>query len=182
MVSGVDEDALVQEKQWTNAHDVSLGLAIAKAEFIAQQNFDQDVIIIGCDSVMEFDDGIHGKPLTVDNARTRLHAMKGGRGWLHTGHCVIFKSRDGQTQASTVAKTEVVFHDMTDAEIEAYLETGEPLQVAGSFTIDSLGGPFIREIHGDPSTVVGLSLPTLRQLFADLGFGWEKVLKQSAAN
>ena len=157
---------------------MSQGLAAAKAFHVAE--LVPNGIVIGCDSVMEFADGLHGKPGTIDIARERLHAMRGGRGWLHTGHTVIAKVDSETTAAHAVAKTEVVFHEMSDAEIEAYLHTGEPLHVAGSFTLDSLGGPFIREIHGDPSNVVGLSLPTLRQLFAELGFGWELVLARSA--
>ena len=157
-VSGVDEDALTKSSGWNTASEVALGLAIAKAQHVAQQ-LDASNLIIGCDSVMEINDAMHGKPGSIENARERLREMSGGRGWLHT---------------------EVVFHDISDAEIEAYLATGEPLHVAGSFTLDSLGGPFIREIHGDPSNVVGLSLPTLRNLFAELGFGWELVLAPSA--
>ncbi|MEY4348666.1 MAG: hypothetical protein RIS43_1085 [Actinomycetota bacterium] len=175
-VSGIDEDALTKAEGWTTASDVALGLAVAKAQHVAQQ-LDANTIVIGCDSVMEINNAIHGKPGTIENARERLREMSGGRGWLHTGHCVI---TNGNTMAHAVTRTEVVFHEMSDAEIEAYLHTGEPLHVAGSFTLDSLGGPFIREIHGDPSNVVGLSLPTLRGLFAELGFGWELVLARSA--
>ncbi|MEY4322511.1 MAG: hypothetical protein RL410_292 [Actinomycetota bacterium] len=175
-VSGVDEDALTKSSGWNTASEVALGLAIAKAQHVAQQ-LDASHLIIGCDSVMEINDAMYGKPGSIENARERLREMSGSRGWLHTGHCVI---ADGVRVASAVTRTEVVFHEMSDAEIEAYLATGEPLHVAGSFTLDSLGGPFIREIHGDPSNVVGLSLPTLRNLFAELGFGWELVLAPSA--
>ena len=179
VVSGLDEDALTTENGWTTAAEVSQGLAIAKAEFVAS-TLDHDCIVIGCDSVMEFGDAIHGKPGTVENARERLREMSGGRGWLHTGHSVIAKLNGNSHEVHAIARTEVVFHEMSTSEIEAYLATGEPLHVAGSFTLDSLGGPFIREIHGDPSNVIGLSLPTLRGLFAELGFGWEHVLSPLA--
>jgi septum formation protein len=174
-VSGLDEEALTTQNGWKTAAEVSQGLAIAKAQFVTD-SLDRDCIVIGCDSVMEFGDGIHGKPGSVENARERLIDMSGGRGWLHTGHSVIAKINGAQTEAHAIARTEVVFQEMSSAEIESYLATGEPLHVAGSFTLDSLGGPFIREIHGDPSNVIGLSLPTLRGLFAELGFGWELVL------
>ncbi len=175
-VSGVDEEALTHSSGWSTASEVALGLAIAKAHHVAQQ-LDENNLVIGCDSVMEINGAMHGKPGSIENARERLHEMSGARGWLHTGHCVI---AHGNKVAHAATRTEVVFHEMSDAEIEAYLATGEPLHVAGSFTLDSLGGPFIREIHGDPSNVVGLSLPTLRNLFAELGFGWELVLAPSA--
>lgn len=177
-VSYVDEEKLTQDSGWNSATEVAGGLAIAKAKAVAEISDETDVIIIGCDSVMEFDDGLHGKPGSSEIAIERLKAMRGGAGYLHTGHCVIYRSGGITREVHAVRDTHVVFHDMTDAEVNAYVETGEPLAVAGSFTLDSLGGPFIKEIHGDPSNVIGLSLPTLRALFAELGLGWELVLKQ----
>ena len=99
-----------------------------------------------------------------------------GSGFLHTGHHVIRLTDGVASSASAVTSTQVVFNELSDAEIAAYVATQEPLHVAGAYTIDSLGGVFIREIHGDPSNVVGLSLPTLRGLFAELGITWDTVL------
>ena len=178
-VSNVDEELLTQQSGWKTATDVAGGLAIAKATAVAEISDEPDVIIIGCDSVMEFADGLHGKPLSSQHATSRLEAMRGGSGNLHTGHCVIHRMNGINQEVHAVTATHVVFHDMSDAEITAYVSTGEPLYVAGSFTLDSLGGPFIKEIHGDPSNVIGLSLPTLRQLFAELRIGWEHVLDQA---
>jgi septum formation protein len=178
-VSYVDEELLTEVSGWKSATEVAGGLAIAKAQAVAQISDESDVIIIGCDSVMEFADGLHGKPQSSAHARERLVAMRGGSGYLHTGHCVIHRVNGINQVVQAVTNTHVVFHDMSDAEIAAYVATGEPLYVAGSFTLDSLGGPFIKEIHGDPSNVIGLSLPTLRHLFAELGIGWEHVLEQA---
>ena len=178
-VSYVDEEALTIQSGWTTPTKVAGGLAIAKAKAVAEISDEPDVIIIGCDSVMEFDDGLHGKPGTAEVAIDRLKAMRGGAGYLHTGHCVIYRTGGITREVHAMRDTHVVFHAMSDEEIHAYVETGAPLAVAGSFTLDSLGGPFIKEIHGDPSNVIGLSLPTLRNLFAELGLGWEVVLKQA---
>lgn len=179
-VSNLDEDAIANENNWKTPEEIALGLAIAKASAVAKEFANTNSIIIGCDSVMEFDGEPHGKPLDHQTALARLKVLSGGSGHLHTGHCVIRISDNQATAVSKLASTEVVFHEMTAAEIEAYVETGEPLHVAGSFTLDSLGGPFIKEIHGDPSNVIGLSLPTLRQMFSELGVGWEFVLKNHA--
>ncbi len=179
-ISHLDEDAIAQENNWITPQEIALGLAIAKANAVAKEFANTNSIIIGCDSVMEFDGEPHGKPLDHATALARLKVMSGGSGHLHTGHCVIRIDGNQSQEVSKLASTEVVFHQMSAAEIDAYVETGEPLNVAGSFTLDSLGGPFIKEIHGDPSNVIGLSLPTLRQLFAELGLGWEFVLKNHA--
>ncbi len=184
IVSHVDEDGLVADNNWTSPEQVAGGLAIAKAEAVAQkiaQTLDlSDVLIIGCDSVMEFGGHLHGKPGTPDAASARLREMSGGSGHLHTGHHVIRVTDGVASSASAVTSTEVVFNEITEAEVAAYVATGEPLHVAGAYTLDSLGGPFIREIHGDPSNVIGLSLPTLRGLFGELGVTWDQVLRASA--
>ncbi|MEY2672226.1 MAG: hypothetical protein RLZZ508_103 [Actinomycetota bacterium] len=179
-VSNLDEDAIASENNWKTPQEIALGLAIAKANAVAKEFKNTNSIIIGCDSVMEFDGEPHGKPLDHDTALSRLKVMSGGSGHLHTGHCVIQIDGENYQQVSQLTSTEVVFHEMTAAEIDAYVKTGEPLNVAGSFTLDSLGGPFIKEIHGDPSNVIGLSLPTLRLLMTELGLGWEFVLKNHA--
>lgn len=177
-VSNLDEDAIAEKNNWQEPKVIALGLAIAKANEIAKEFRGTNTLIIGCDSVMEFDGEPHGKPLDVETALMRLKLMSGGSGHLHTGHCVIWINGEKENSVSEVTSTEVVFHEMTDSEIRAYVATGEPLHVAGAFTLDSLGGPFIKEIHGDPSNVIGLSLPTLRLLLAKLGLGWEFVLEQ----
>lgn len=181
VVSHVDEEALVERQQWTSPEQIAGGLAIAKAEEVARQLSDSDVLIIGCDSVMEFGGHLHGKPGTPEAATARLKEMSGGSGFLHTGHHVIRRIAGVASSASAVNSTQVVFNELSDAEVEAYVATTEPLHVAGAYTIDSLGGVFIREIHGDPSNVVGLSLPTLRGLFAELGVTWDAVLRSYIA-
>ena len=180
VVSHVDEDGLVADNDWTTPEQVAGGLAIAKAEAVAQTLELSDVLIIGCDSVMEFDGHLHGKPGTPEAASARLREMSGGSGHLHTGHHVIRVAGGVASSASAVTSTEVVFNEITEAEVAAYVASGEPLHVAGAYTLDSLGGPFIREIHGDPSNVIGLSLPTLRGLFGELGVTWDQVLRAVA--
>jgi septum formation protein len=177
VVSHVDEEALVEQQQWRSPEQIAGGLAIAKAEEVARHVTDLDALIIGCDSVMEFGGHLHGKPGTPEAATARLKEMSGGSGFLHTGHHVIRITSGVASSASAVTSTQVVFNELSDAEVEAYVATSEPLHVAGAYTIDSLGGVFIREIHGDPSNVVGLSLPTLRGLFAELGVTWDAVLR-----
>ena len=177
LVSHVDEEALVEQQQWHSAEQIAGGLAVAKAQEVARLISDTDALIIGCDSVMEFGGHLHGKPGTPEAATARLREMSGGSGFLHTGHHVIRLTEGIASSASAVTSTQVVFNELSDAEIAAYVATQEPLHVAGAYTIDSLGGVFIREIHGDPSNVVGLSLPTLRGLFAELGVTWDAVLR-----
>jgi septum formation protein len=123
--------------------------------------------VLGCDSVLAFDGAVFGKPSDAGEAATRWRHMRGRAGVLYTGHCLI-DAVDGR-RAEAVAATTVHFAHLDDAEIEAYVATGEPLQVAGAFTIDGLGGPFVERIEGDPGTVIGLSLPVLRHLLRDLG-------------
>jgi septum formation protein len=161
------------------SHMVQL-LAKAKAEAIIGAEVDGapiDGIIVGGDSVFEVDGVVYGKPHHPEIAAERWHRQRGRTGLLHSGHWVI-DHRGGEVRgaAGAVAEASVSFvGDMTDAEIEAYVASGEPLQVAGAFTIDSLGGPFIERIDGDPSTVVGMSLPTLRRLIRSLGVEWTEL-------
>ncbi|MFI5926839.1 Maf family protein [Micromonospora sp. NPDC051543] len=137
----------------------------------------QRTLVIGCDSVLEFDGEILGKPTDAADATRRWLRMRGRSGVLHSGHCLI----DGVAgrRAEAVASTVVHFADISDDEIAAYVATGEPLAVAGAFTIDGLGGAFVERIEGDPGTVVGLSMPLLRRLLAELGLQitdlWTKV-------
>jgi septum formation protein len=173
LVSDVDEDAVTARYGVTDPLDTALLLARAKAEAVAAGPGAEGALVLGCDSVFELDGKPYGKPYTAEVARTRLTAMSGASGILHTGHWLVDnRDPDGGGSGATigaVASAEVHFAAMSPAEIEAYIATGEPLQVAGSFTIDSLGGAFITRIDGDPHTVVGLSVSTLRELLARTG-------------
>ena len=178
---GVDEDAAVAEAGELTPHDTVLLLARLKAEEvaarIAQLHPGFAGLVVGGDSMFEIDGRVYGKPHTPEAATARWHAMRGKTGVLHSGHWVIRLDDSGElTAAGEVAASTVSFiADITDEEIAAYVATGEPLKVAGAFTIDSLGGPFIERIEGDPSTVVGMSLPTLRRLAGELGVGWPRL-------
>jgi septum formation protein len=184
-VSGVDEDAVLaaaaQRFGDLEPADAVLVLAQAKAEAVAHDldldpDLDDDLLVLGCDSMLEIDGEIHGKPADAAQATARWHAMRGRSGVLHTGHWLI-DERDpaaggtGGTLGAT-SSTVVHFADLSDAEIDAYVATGEPLAVAGAFTVDGLGGAFVTGIEGDHHNVVGVSLPLLRDLVAELGHSW----------
>jgi septum formation protein len=161
IVSGVDEDAYTAA---TTQELVSL-LARAKASAVATGL--DDGVVIGCDSMLDLDGTAYGKPADAAEAIARWRQMAGREGTLCTGHCVI----DAATglSASAVAATTVRFGSPTDAEIETYVATGEPLAMAGAFTIEGLGGWFVDSIDGDHNNVIGISLPLLRTLLAELG-------------
>nr|MCW2727020.1 septum formation inhibitor Maf [Aeromicrobium sp.] len=163
IVSGVDEDIITS----TDAGNLAAALAQLKCRAVAA-GVDDDALVIGCDSVLAFEGEIFGKPGSPDEAAGRWRRMRGRSGVLHTGHCV----RRGDVELVETASTIVHFAAITDAEIDAYVATGEPLHVAGAFTIDGLGGAFIAGIEGDHHNVVGLSLPLLRDLVGDLGISW----------
>jgi septum formation protein len=163
VISGVDESIVEAE----DAYTLSLALARMKARTVAaSMQSEPGVLILGCDSVLAFDGEILGKPADADEAVKRWQAMRGRSGVLHTGHHLtdLVSGR----QAEEVGTTVVHFADVTDEEIDAYVATEEPLHVAGSFTIDGLGGAFVERIEGDPGNVVGLSLPLLRRLLLEL--------------
>jgi septum formation protein len=175
LVSDVDEDAVQARYGVTDPHDTALLLARAKAEAVAALPEAEGALVLGCDSVFEFNGEAHGKPYTAAVARERMLRMSGNTGVLHTGHWLVdCRDTDADADAAsgtgatlgTVASAEVSFLEMDAAEIDAYIATGEPLHCAGSFTIDGLGGAFIRKVDGDPHTVVGLSVSTLRGLLA----------------
>lgn len=179
---GVDEDAVAaaaaSERDAELAPDeLVLLLARAKARDVAERlaaSGDFDGIVIGGDSMFEVGGRVYGKPYTTEEATRRWHEMRGATGILHSGHSV-FRISPGATpvEATAVAAASVTFAaDITDAEIAAYVASGEPLHVAGAFTVDSLGGAFITRVDGDPSTVVGMSLSTVRRLAAELGVTW----------
>ena len=177
IVSDVDEEAIEADLPHATPAELAQVLARAKADAVAQ-SLEGLAIVVGCDSVFELDGRPYGKPGTEDVARERWKHMFGKTGILHTGHCVINTATHERVEAT--ASTSVTMGSMTEAEMADYLATGEPLAVAGGFTIDGLGGPFIDSIHGDPSTVIGISLPTLRRLLADLGVGWTTLWNASA--
>jgi len=164
VVSGVDEDGVEE----TEAAQVALKLAQLKAVAVAATQ--PRSLVIGCDSVLEFEGRILGKPADADDAVRRWKMMRGRSGVLHTGHCVIDNHREVWIARS--AATKVRFAQISDDEIAAYVATGEPLAVAGAFTIDGLGAAFISGITGDPHNVVGISVPLLRLMFDELGYSW----------
>ena len=151
-------------------------LARAKAEAVVGALVDGepiDGLILGGDSAFLFDGAVYGKPHLPEVARERWLRQSGRSGELYSGHWLI-DHRGGRADAAVgaVASARVTFAEVDEQEIDAYVASGEPLKVAGAFTIDSLGGPFIRSVDGDPSTVIGLSLSTLRDLVRELGVGW----------
>ncbi|MFE7133747.1 nucleoside triphosphate pyrophosphatase [Streptomyces sp. NPDC057638] len=163
IVSGVDEDALTADSPAA----LALVLAEAKAAAVAARPEAAGSLVIGCDSVLELDGEALGKPADAEEATARWKAMRGRAGVLRTGHCVI-DTATGR-QASRTASTTVHFGEPTDEEIAAYVASGEPLHVAGAFTLDGRSAPFIERIEGDHGNVIGLSLPLLRRLLAELG-------------
>jgi septum formation protein len=120
--------------------------------------------------VLALDGEIHGKPASAEEAVARWRRMRGSTGVLHTGHCVL--DLDTGLRVTGCGATTVRFAEVSDAEIAAYVATGEPLEVAGAFTLDGLGGAFVTGVEGDPHNVVGISLPLLRELLAELGHAW----------
>lgn len=169
VVSGVDEDALTAP---TPAALTQL-LARAKAAAVAGDlEVEAPTLVIGCDSLLEFEGQVQGKPADHAEAVARWRAMSGGSGVLHTGHTVLVLGAGEPVETSAVASTVVHFAELADAEIEAYVATGEPMLVAGAFTIDGLGGAFVRGIEGDHHAVVGISLPLLRELLNGVGIAW----------
>ncbi|GAB3604053.1 Maf family protein [Microbacterium aureliae] len=179
----VDEEAVIAAVEQAEGRILPpdehvLLLARRKAADVAARLVDDepgfDGVVIGGDSMFEIDGQVLGKPGTPENATARWHAMRGRTGVLHSGHAVVRVSPGGTArEVHAVAAASVTFaDDISDAEIQAYVASGEPLQVAGAFTVDSLGGAFITRVEGDPSTVVGMSVSTLRRLVGDLGVEW----------
>ena len=168
VVSGVDES------QVTDADPAALAARLAelKARAVLDRVDPEDTSwVLGCDSVLELDGRVLGKPHDAAEATFRWRDMRGRSGVLHTGHCLVEVASGGR-QVLRPVDTVVHFADVTDEEIDAYVATGEPLHVAGAFTVDGLGGAFVRGLEGDPHNVVGLSLPALREMFAELGVRW----------
>ncbi|MEU1024943.1 nucleoside triphosphate pyrophosphatase [Streptomyces sp. NPDC005900] len=165
IVSGVDEDKVSAP----TPAELALALAEAKASVVAARPEAKGALVIGCDSVLELDGRALGKPADAAEATARWQAMRGRAGVLQTGHCV-HDTLTG-TYASATASTVVRFGEPSDEEIAAYVASGEPLHVAGAFTLDGRSAPFIDGIEGDHGNVIGLSLPLLRRLLGQLGVG-----------
>ena len=171
-VSGVDEDAVMAQLGEAAPSEVVSALAEAKARAVCRdlpQAVAQDCVVIGCDSMLYINGSLTGKPGTQEQARAQWHSMAGREGHLFTGHCVI-RMDGGTVRTETAAATTAVrFGVPTEAELEAYIASGEPLGVAGAFTIDGLGGWFLDGVEGDPSNVVGLGLALTRRLLESVG-------------
>ncbi len=201
LVSRVDEDEVVARYGVTDPADVALVLARAKAEDVAARLDEvdgsggsgpgadgadgaDDLLVLGCDSVLDLDGEAHGKPADAAEATARWTAMRGRSGVLHTGHWLVDVRDPGAGgrggTLGAVTSTTVHFADVSDAEIEAYVASGEPLAVAGAFTLDGLGGAFVRGVEGDPHTVVGVSLPSLRELLLEVGVAWPSLWARDA--
>jgi septum formation protein len=167
IVSGVDESTVTD----VAPPELALQLAELKASaVVVRPEVPADALVLGCDSVLELDGTALGKPASAEEAIHRWRSMRGRTGVLHTGHS-LHDLASGRV-AAAIASTTVHFADLSDAEIEAYVATGEPLHVAGAFTIDGLGGAFISGVEGDHHNVVGVSLPLLRDLLGELGHEW----------
>jgi septum formation protein len=182
IVSGVDEDAVAATLgEQATPSEIVAALASAKAHAVARTLTPQQgerLLVVGCDSVLDLDGRALGKPSDAADAIARWHAMRGTTGALRTGHTVIDVSTG--RAVDEVASTVVRFGRPSDDEVAAYVATGEPLRVAGAFTLDGLGAPFVDGVDGDPSNVVGLSLPLLRLLLQRLDIAWTDVLAARA--
>ncbi|MEU8225161.1 Maf family nucleotide pyrophosphatase [Kribbella sp. NPDC048915] len=165
IVSGVDEDNVTAD----SPGELARALATLKARAVVAGLTDH-ATVLGCDSVLEIDGVAYGKPASPDVARERWRMMRGRTGVLHTGHC-LFDTATKQ-ELRELASTQVRFADLSDEEIDAYVATGEPLVVAGAFTVDGLGGPFVTAIEGDYHNVVGVSLPLVRTMLLQVGITW----------
>jgi septum formation protein len=170
LVSGVDEDAA--EFESLSPSELVIALAILKAHTV-KDKAPVHSLIIGCDSTFEFEGISLGKPVTKTKAIERCKQLSGKTGYLHTGHCLIDLRQGIELCERSTAK--VQFAQMTDAEIIDYVDSNEPLNVAGGFTLDGLSAPFITKIEGDPSGIIGLSLPLLRKMIISLGYSWPEL-------
>ena len=172
VVSGVDEDAIAAALPAPEPEHVVVALAEAKAAAVLAEvtKTHPDCVVIGCDSMLHHNGELLGKPHTPEVARKRWAAMAGTTGDLLTGHAVLRVEQGRRTASATgTQSTTVRFGTPTDAELDAYIATKEPLKVAGAFTLDGLGGWFVEGIDGDPSSVIGISLPLTRRLLAEVG-------------
>jgi septum formation protein len=170
VVSGVDET----DDSAGSVGELVATLARRKAEAVSglRQAEERPTVILGCDSLLELDGTGYGKPGTAAQATRRWARMSGRSGILHTGHHLILRRGTAVSTRTRTVSTTVHFAALSGAEIDAYVATGEPLAVAGAFTIDGLGGAFVTGIEGDHHNVVGVSLPVLRTMLAELGVPW----------
>jgi septum formation protein len=175
VVSGIDEEAIEHRMSASPVPEVALALARAKAEAVIDSGEVPDgALVLGCDSIFEVDGVRLGKPPSAEEALHRWQRMRGRSGTLHTGHWLI-DTVSGRSAGEAVS-TVVDMVDASDDEIAAYIATGEPLQVAGGFTLDDLGAPYVAGVHGDPGNVIGVSLPAVRRLAGGLGHAWPDVV------
>ena len=187
VVSGVDEDAIVAGQGPDAAPaDVVCALAAAKANLVAgelDEAIAADCVVLGCDSMLYLDGELCGKPGSAEAAMAQWRRMGGRSGRLHTGHCLLRLSDGAITHREVEAAcTTVHFAIPTDSDLRAYAASGEPLHVAGGFTLDGLGGWFVDGIEGDPSNVIGVSLPLLRRLLDRVGLSVTAVWTASTGN
>jgi septum formation protein len=171
IASEINEKEIEEKYKDSSTEIVVKELSIAKANCVLTNNVSLNTgILIAADSMLEFESQSLGKPLNAENAIARWQKMRGKSGILHTGHTVI--RLDNRQTITRVISTKVEFANVDDKEILDYVATSEPLNVAGAFTIDSLGAAFVKEVHGDHSNIIGLSLPALREIVRELGLSW----------
>lgn len=171
IASEINEKEIEEQFKDSSTEIVVKELSIAKANYVLTNNVSLNSgILIAADSMLEFESQSLGKPLNAENAIARWQKMRGKSGILHTGHTVI--RLDNKQTITRVVSTKVEFANIDDKEIIDYIATKEPLNVAGAFTIDSLGAAFVKEVQGDHSNVIGLSLPALREIVRELGLSW----------
>lgn len=172
IVSNVDEET--EHFNSMSPKDMVIALAITKAHTV-RESVNENALIVACDSTFEFEGESFGKPATAKIAIERAKRLSGKTGLLHTGHCII-DTKQGRELADRVT-TAVTFEELDDELIADYVATGEPLKVAGGFTLDGFSSPLIRAIDGDYTNVVGVSMTYLRKSFAQLGYSWPVVKK-----
>jgi septum formation protein len=170
LVSGVDEES--PEITALQPSEMVIALAILKAHTV-KEIAPANSLILGCDSTFEYNGQSLGKPESKENAIARCKLLSGKYGYLHTGHCLIDLKQGVEIAERSTAR--VQFAQMSDAEIADYVNSGEPLHLAGGFSLDGLSAPFITSIEGDPSGIIGLSLPLLRKMIISLGYSWPDV-------
>ena len=171
IASEINEKEIEEKYKDSSTEIVVKELSIAKANYVLTNNVSLNTgILIAADSMLEFESQSLGKPLNAENTIARWQKMRGKSGILHTGHTVI--RLDNRQTITRVISTKVEFANVDDKEIIDYVATKEPLNVAGAFTIDSLGAAFVKEVQGDHSNVIGLSLPALREIVRELGLSW----------
>jgi len=156
--------------------EMVVALAIVKAHTVREILVGTG-LIIACDSTFEFEGASLGKPLTPEVAKERARLLSGKSGYLHTGHCILDTERG--VEIADVATTKVTFSELSGQEIDDYVASGEPLNVAGGFTLDGLSSAFISSIEGDYTNVIGLSVPLLRQMTSQLGYAWHEITHQA---